>query len=40
MKDIGIYKSNNFMERLFWIFDLNQDGQIDCNEIAYSINLF
>jgi len=40
MKQIGIKKDNNLFTRLFWLFDLNNDGKIDSNEFAYSINLF
>lgn len=38
---IGINKDDkNLKERLYWVFDLNDNGDIDSNEIAYGINLF
>ncbi len=40
MNYIGLKKDNNLVERLYWLFDLNGDGNIDYNEITYSINLF
>lgn len=33
-------KDRNVINRLFWLFDLNNDNYIDANEIAYAINLF
>ena len=48
MHGINIYKDPNLINRLFWyecinifrVFDLNDDGVIEYNEIQYSINLF
>ncbi|CAD8150254.1 unnamed protein product [Paramecium pentaurelia] len=37
---IQLYKDPNLINRLFWVFDLNDDGYIEFNEIQYSINLF
>ena len=40
MDHIGIKKDRNLLNRLFWLFDLNADEEIDNKEIIYSINLF
>ena len=38
---IGFNKEDkNLKERLYWIFDLNDSGDIDSHEIRYCINLF
>ena len=38
---IGIDKDDkNLKERLYWVFDLNENGSIDSKEVAYCINLF
>ena len=38
---IGINKDDkNLKERLYWIFDSNDNGNIDSKEIAYGINHF
>lgn len=40
MHGINLFKEPNLINRLFWVFDLNEDGYIEFNEIQYSINLF
>ena len=40
MDVLGIKRDSNLISRLFWLFDLNGDGDIDHFEFTYSINLF
>ena len=37
---MGIKRDRNLISRLFWLFDLNGDENIDNFEFTYSINLF